>query len=98
MVIDGNELETEAMQYFLMGDNEEGNRLQEQFVSEFHEAMRAKQLDHCSCRTKNCKYHGKCIDCVAIHRAHRNHLPNCFHSMVNEHIAKLNELTGFEAE
>lgn len=42
MVIDGNELETEAMQYFLMGDNEEGNRLQEQFVSEFHEAMRAK--------------------------------------------------------
>ena len=42
MVIDGNELETEAMQYFLMGDNEEVNRLQEQFVSEFHEAMQAK--------------------------------------------------------
>lgn len=98
MVIDGNELETEAMRYFLAGDNDTGNRLQEEFVAEFHRALREERLDHCSCQTKNCKYHGKCIDCVAIHRAHRDHLPNCFHSMVNERIARLSELTGFEAD
>lgn len=33
------------------------------------------------------------MECVAIHRAHKDHLPNCFRNMINERIEKLSELT-----
>jgi len=47
---------------------------------------------HCSCKQPY-KHHGKCMECVVMHRAHRGHLPYCFHSMVNERLEKLSELT-----
>ena len=33
------------------------------------------------------------VSCVAMHRAHRDHLPNCFHDMVNERLLSLSSLT-----
>ena len=89
MIIDGNPTETEAMKEFLKGNAQEGSRLQDIFIAEFLEAI--KTQDYCPC--KGCKYHGKCLECVAIHRGHRHHLPNCFRDMVNEKLCKLSELT-----
>ena len=83
MKIDGNEKEKLAMEQFRLGNIEEGNRIQEEFASEFREEYKNK--DHCSC-TVACRYHGNCTECVAIHRAHQDHLPNCFQTMVNAKI------------
>jgi hypothetical protein len=88
MVIDGNPKEKEAMQAFHRGEDALGYKLQDEFVAELRESA----ADHCTCE-KACKYHGKCVECVAIHRAHREHLPNCFKSMVNERIEVLSQLT-----
>lgn len=67
-----------------------GLEIQEEFVAEFREEYQSK--DHCSCK-KPCRYHGKCKECVAIHRAHQEHLPNCFQPMVNAKIKLLSSIT-----
>ena len=94
MIIDNNPKEKEAMKAFHKGDRSLGQKIQDEFVEELRASL--GKTDHCSCQ-KACKYHGKCIECVAIHRAHREHLPNCFRSMVNERIEKLSELTEHTA-
>jgi hypothetical protein len=91
MIIDNNPKEKEAMEAFKQGERSLGYKLQDEFVAELRESI-LKEEDHCSCE-KACKYHGKCAECVAIHRAHRDHLPNCFRSMINERIKKLSELS-----
>ena len=90
MVIDNNPIQRKAMEAFHRGDRKEGLRLQEQFASEFREEYREK--DHCPCK-KSCRYHGNCKECVAIHRAHQEHVPNCMRTMLNQKIRALSELT-----
>jgi hypothetical protein len=90
MQIENNPKEIEAMQEFHKGNRAEGLKLQEEFVSEFREEYAGK--DHCSCR-KVCKYHGNCKECVAIHRAHQEHVPNCMRPILNAKIRILSELT-----
>ncbi len=90
MVIDGNPKEKESMKAFHQGNRVEGQKLQEEFMAEFREEY--KEKDHCSCKNA-CQYHGNCKECVAIHRAHQEHLPNCMRQMVNQKIKMLSELT-----
>ena len=90
MVIEGNQKEKEAMEQFHKGNRQEGLRLQEEFAAAFREEYKDK--DHCPCK-KACRYHGNCKECVAIHRAHQEHLPNCMRPVVNAKIKLLSELT-----
>lgn len=90
MIIDGNSKEKEAMAAFHRGDRAEGLRLQEEFASAFRKEF--KEKDHCSCK-KACRYHGNCKECVAIHRAHQEHVPNCMRPVINKKIKLLSELT-----
>lgn len=90
MKIEDNEKEKEAMAAFHRGDRAAGLALQEEFVARFREAYANR--DHCPCR-KACRYHGSCRECVAIHRAHQEHVPNCMRTMLNRKIRLLSELT-----
>lgn len=90
MIIDGNEIEKAAMEQFHMGNRAEGLRIQEEFASKFRKEY--KEKDHCPCK-KACRYHGNCKECVAIHRAHEEHVPYCMQSMINKKLKLLSELT-----
>lgn len=90
MIIDGNPKEKEAMKAFHAGNREEGFRLQEEFAAAFREEY--KEKDHCPCQSA-CRYHGNCKECVAIHRAHEEHVPKCMRNMLNKKIKMLSELT-----
>lgn len=90
MIIDGNEIEKAAMKEFHRGNRKEGLRIQEEFASAFREEY--KEKDHCPCK-KACRYHGNCKECVAIHRAHQEHVPNCMRPLINRKIRILSELT-----
>ena len=90
MIIEGNPKEKEAMKAFHEGDRAKGLKLQEEFAAEFREEYRNK--DHCPCK-KACRYHGNCKECVAIHRAHQEHVPNCMRPLINKKIKQLSELT-----
>lgn len=90
MKIEGNEKELQAMEAFRRGDRKEGLRLQEEFAAAFRKEYQEK--DHCSCQ-KACRYHGNCRECVAIHRAHQEHVPNCMRPLINKKLKALSELT-----
>ena len=90
MIIDGNAKEKSAMNAFRSGDRVLGHKLQDEFVAEFNEGCKTE--DHCPCDS-DCKYHGRCAECVAIHRAHQEHLPKCFRQIINSRIAVLSELS-----
>ena len=90
MKIEHNEIEIAAMAEFHKGNLVEGNRIQEEFASQFREEYKDK--DHCPCRVA-CRYHGNCKECVAIHRAHQEHVPNCLRPVLNERIKILSALT-----
>lgn len=90
MEIDNNLIERRAMEAFHCGNRSEGLRIQEEFAAAFREEYREK--DHCPCR-KACRYHGNCKECVAIHRAHQEHVPNCLRPMLNQKFKMLSELT-----
>lgn len=90
MIIEGNKKEIEAMEQFHKGNRQEGLRLQEEFVAAFREEYKNK--DHCPCK-KAFRYHGNCKECVAIHRAHQEHIPNCMRPIINAKIKLLSELT-----
>lgn len=95
MIIDNNQKEIDAMKAFHRGDRKEGLRLQEEFASEFREEYKDK--DHCSCE-EDCRYHGNCKECVTIHRAHQEHVPNCMRPLINKKIKILSELTEHTIE
>jgi len=76
------------MALFKEGRSAEASALQDKFLEE----VMSSGEDLCSCPS-SCKFHGKCVECVAIHRGHRDHLPHCFRDMVNERIEGLSELT-----
>ena len=90
MKIEGNETEIKAMKEFHKGNRAEGLRIQEEFASAFREEYKNK--DHCPCK-KACRYHGNCKECVAIHRVHQEHVPNCMRPIINAKIKLLSELT-----
>jgi hypothetical protein len=94
MIIDGNQTEKDAMKEFHKGNTKEGFRIQEEFASAFREAYKDK--DHCPC-TEACPYHGNCKECIAIHRAHQEHVPFCLRPLVNAKLKPLLELTEHSA-
>ena len=87
-MIDDNELEMEAMACFKCGEMIKAKLLQSKFLDD----VKISGEDYCTC-PGGCKYHGKCIECVIIHRGHSDHLPFCFQKMVNKRIEGLSGLT-----
>lgn len=37
--------------------------------------------------------HGNCKECVAIHRAHQEHVPNCMRPLIDKKLKLMSELT-----
>lgn len=87
MKIDGNELATRQNELSAEGRKAEAEEMKQEFLRQVNECG-----DHCSC-PEACNLHGKCKECVAVHRGHRDHLPYCFWSMVNESVAPLLRMT-----
>jgi len=48
-------------------------------------------ITKCTCPNTLCDWHGKCKECVAIHRFHNDHIPVCLQSIIKD---KLTDLMG----
>ena len=88
-MIDDHPKECRAMALFRLGQSQEASALQDEFLAE----VKASGEDHCTCQSLGCKFHGRCVECVIIHRGHGDHLPNCFRDMVNRRLEGLSALT-----
>lgn len=91
-MIDDNTLEKKAMALFKKGEIRKATQLQNEFLAK----VKASGKDHCTC-PERCRHHGKCQECVIIHRGHGDHLPFCFRDMVNKRIDNLSGLTEHSA-
>ena len=88
MTVDDHPLEIEAMALFRQHKPREAGKLQDEFLAE----VKRSGVDHCNCPAA-CKLHGKCVECVIVHRGHGDHLPHCMRSMVNRRLEQLSGLT-----
>ena len=93
MIIDGNELEIESLKELKAGNVEKSHALEDEFIRQAKEQPRGG----CSCYMLNCRWHGKCYECVLLHRGAGDHLPNCFHSLINERLQGVLNLTESKA-
>lgn len=75
MRIDDNPQMHENIRLEKEGKIPESHRVRDDFVEQVLR-VRDGGEDTCSCKAK-CIYHGRCFECVMIHRGHRDHLPNC---------------------
>ena len=49
------------------------------------------QITKCTCPNTLCDWHGKCKECVALHRYHSDHIPVCLQPVIDD---KLKALVG----
>ena len=42
------------------------------------------EITKCSCPNTLCDWHGKCKECVALHRYHKDHIPVCLHPIIDD--------------
>ena len=81
------------MELFRQGESARASKLQDEFLAE----IKQSGLDHCTCPA-TCKFHGKCVECVTLHRGHGDRLPHCLQNMVNRELATLGpDRTQFRA-
>lgn len=53
----------------------------------------------CTCTQTLCEWHGRCRECAALHRYHRDHVPACFQDFINDKLrdlVKIGELSVAE--
>ena len=70
-------------------------------VQEIRSILKDPENLKCSCPKVKCEWHGKCRECVAIHRYYKDHVPNCFQQFINDKIkaiAQIGELIVQEKE
>ena len=47
------------------------------------------EITRCTCPNTLCDWHGKCKECVAIHRHHGDHVPYCLQPIIKDKIKAL---------
>jgi len=67
-------------------------RAKEQYYESVLENRRLTQdpgIVACACPNTLCDWHGKCKECVALHRYHGDHVPVCLQPIINDKIKQL---------
>ena len=50
---------------------------------------KAPQVTRCTCPNTLCDWHGKCRECVALHRYHKSHVPFCLQFIIKDRVQAL---------
>ncbi len=62
-------------------------------------AMLASDVDaKCTCPKTKCEWHGRCHECVRVHRHSGDHVPNCLQFMLQDRIRELARVAEMTAE
>ena len=61
------------------------------FVLENRMLVADPKVTKCTCSNTLCDWHGKCKECVALHRHHNDHVPVCLQPIIADKIKALAE-------
>ena len=53
------------------------------------ELIRSGKHTRCTCAHVQCEWHGKCFECVMIHRVRGQHVPQCLQPILRKTIKEL---------
>lgn len=65
------------------------------------ELVKDPEVLKCTCPQTLCEWHGRCRECIALHRYYQDHVPACLQPFINDKLKKLvkiGELTAIEKE
>lgn len=65
-------------------------------IKDCREKINSGKYDKCACPELKCEWHGKCRECVMLHRAYQDHVPNCLKPIFRNKIKDLAEAIEFE--
>lgn len=60
-----------------------------QLVKQNRELAADPKITKCTCPNTLCDWHGKCKECVALHRFHNDHIPVCLQPIIDDKLKKL---------
>ena len=63
----------------------------ELLTADIYAMLATNQAAGCPCPERGCDFHGKCYECVRIHRHYADHLPSCLQFIVKDKLAALAE-------
>lgn len=58
-------------------------------IEKSREIIKSRKYDKCPCQQLKCEWHGKCFECVMIHRVKKKHVPECLQPIFKELYSKL---------
>ncbi|NLK08159.1 MAG: hypothetical protein GX316_05605 [Firmicutes bacterium] len=70
----------------------------EEVVLKNRELAADPEVTKCPCPNGLCDWHGKCRECVALHRYHGDHVPYCLQPLLREKIRALAQTVEMELE
>ena len=60
-----------------------------QAIDESRKLIKSGRYDACPCSQTDCEWHGKCRECVLIHRVKKRHVPECLQPIFRQAITDL---------
>jgi hypothetical protein len=60
------------------------------------EKIASGKYNKCSCPEIKCEWHGKCQECVIIHRAFEEHVPHCMKPILRNKIKAIAQTIEFD--
>ena len=64
-----------------------------QVVLKNRELAANPEIMKCTCPNTLCEWHGKCRECVGLHRYHNDHIPACLHGILDDKLKSLVKVT-----
>jgi len=58
-------------------------------VKELRATIKSEKYSKCPCPKVKCEWHGKCHECVLLHRVAQDHVPCCLQLMLRNKIKEL---------
>lgn len=60
-----------------------------EMVKELRAIIKSGKYTKCPCPKQKCEWHGKCFECVMLHRVIQDHVPSCLQPMLRNKIKEL---------
>ena len=71
-------------------------------VLENRELVKNPDITKCTCPNNLCDWHGKCKECISLHRHYNDHIPICLQALIKDktfiELANIVEMNSTERE
>ncbi len=69
-----------------------------ELITEIRHILKNSENLKCTCPNTFCEWHGKCKECVALHRYYGNHIPTCMQPIMKNKVRLLADAVELNVE